>query len=129
MSSYSPGYGDVSYDSNGYLSFLPTPDYGTNPWTSLVQTQQGNVNNAQNAAGSMLPMMQNQLQGQVQAFQQFANTSGYPSWPNPAGLGTQIGLAPTQQATSQNQTASQPADISSRGLNPWSLKGEAMARY
>jgi len=71
----------------------------------------------------MLPMMQNQLQGQVQAFQQFANTSGYPSWPNPAGLGTQTGLAPTQQATSQ------PADISSRGLNPWSLKGEAMARY
>ena len=128
MGSYSSGFGDVSYDSNGYVNFLPTPDYGTNPWTSLVQTQQGNVNIAQGAQ-SMIPGMQNQLQGQMQAFQNFANTSGYPSYPNPAGLGTQTGIMPTTQTSSQSQMTTAPADISSRGLNPWSLKGEAMARY
>ena len=72
---YQAGYGETSYDSNGYLNFLPTPDYGTNPWSSFVQSQQGNVNSAQGAAAG-IPGMQQQLQSQMQAYQQAINATG-----------------------------------------------------
>ena len=126
MADYQTGYGDASYDSNGYLNFLPTPDYGTNPWSSFVQSQQGNFNSAQNAASTMIPGMQQQLQGQMQAYQQAIDPSLYPSFPNAGGLGTQAGYsaAPAQTQQSSNQ-ADGPVP---RGLNPWSLQGEALSR-
>ena len=124
---YQAGYGDTSYDSNGYINFLPTPDYGTNPWTSVSQGQQGNFNTAQNAAATMIPGLQNQIQSQMQAYQQTINANAYPSFPNAAGLGTQTGYgsAPAQNSNQQSQSEG-PAP---RGLNPWSLQGEALSRY
>ena len=127
MISYDPSYGSVSYDANGYMNFLPTPEYGANPWSSMVQTQQGNVNTAQGTAGSMLPQYQQNMQNQMSAFGQYLNTSGYPSFPNPGGFGSQTGYTQgSSPATNQTKTDS---GAISRGLNPWSLQGEAMARY
>ena len=128
MAGYQSGYGDVSYDSNGYLNFLPTPDYGTNPWSSFVQTQQGNVNTAQNAASSMIPGMQQQLQGQMQAYSQTINANAYPSFPNAGGLGTQAGYGAAPAQTSQSNSNQSDGPVP-RGLNPWSLQGEALSRY
>ena len=125
MDSYQSGYGDVSYDPNGYLNFVPTPDYGTNPWTSVSQAQQGNYNTAQNAAATQIPGMQNQLQSQVDAYNQAINANAYPSFPNAGGLGTQAGYGTAQPQTSDSN--SQPG-TRPRGLNPWSLQGEALSR-
>jgi len=124
---YQSGYGDTSYDSNGYLNFLPTPDYGANPWSSFVQSQQGNVNAAQGAAAG-IPGMQQQLQSQMQAYQQAINANAYPSFPNAGGLGTQTGYSSAPPAQNQNSNQQSDGPVP-RGLNPWSLQGEGLSRY
>ncbi len=109
----------VTYDSNGYAQMLAPVDYGTNPWSGMVASQNGNVQTA-NAAQAMLPGIGQQMAGDTQNMNNYAqSTAPYPAQPNAYGLGAPL-AQPTTQGTDQG--------ITSRGMTPWSLQGEALSR-
>jgi len=107
-------------DANGYMPIYGIPDYGPNPWEEVTNQSQGNVNNANNAF-AQIPNMEMKLQDRMGAMQAFADSTGYPSFPNAGGLGSQ------QPFSSQPQVGS-AGDSGSRSTNPWSLSGEALSR-
>jgi len=99
----------------GYMPFMNVPDYGTNPWSGMVAEANGNVNSANNAAAG-IPGMQQNAQSQMNAMNAYAQSTQYPAMENDYGLG------------SQPQAAKADPGATSRGFNPWSLQGEALAR-
>lgn len=111
-----------TYDANGYMQPMQVPDYGTNPWSPLVAGQNANVQ-AANGAQAQLPKLGQDLGGQIQNLNNYANSTAYPATPNAFGLGAP--LMPMQQDSSQGK--GDPSDTS-RGFNPWSLQGEALSR-
>lgn len=100
-----------------YLDMLEIPDYGPNPWSGMAQGAQGDANTA-SAAAAGIPGAQQNIAQSASDMQAYAQSTSYPTMPNDYNLG------------SQNSGGSQSSDpgASSRGFNPWSLKGEALSR-
>ncbi len=99
----------------------PSAAKASSPWAlppDLMQSLQGAVGGMNTAlqAQNQIPSLMGALQ-QTQAQSQALDTSDYPTYPNPAGLGTQNGGAP-----------SAPQYLADRGLTPYSLPGEASVR-
>lgn len=96
-----------------------------NPYLSQISQGMGQVSMDQNAASQGAQTGQQNISGMQNAI----NAQSYPSFPNSMGLGTQTGYGtmPTQAPPMQPQNQIVP-DMTSRGFNPWSLQGEAMAR-
>lgn len=101
-----PAPGQQAAAGSGYQSPMATPSYGANPWGITPQSQidQG------------MTQSQNNLQGMGSKL-----NSLYPTYSNSMGLGS----GNFGQGSQQNPT---PAADNSRGLNPWSLSGEALSR-
>lgn len=100
----------------GYLPLMETPDFGQNPWSGMVGEANQNLNQANNAAAN-IPGMQQNTQAQINSMNAYANSTQYPAMQNDYGLGSQPQAA-----------AKADPGATSRGFNPWSLQGEALAR-
>lgn len=88
-----------------------------------IQSAVGGMNTALQAQGQIPGLLGSVQQGQQQLQQsQALDTSTYPTYPNPAGLGTQTGSQAPVQAVSAAQY------IADRGQTPWSYIGEALSR-
>ena len=111
----------TTYDANGYINSIPTPDYGANPWTQVTQDSFGYFNNAQNTALTQIPQMQQNLQNQQSQYSAFS--SQYPTFPNAAGIGS-------QEPMGQPQVKQQPQQQAGAGqsFNPYSLVGDDNTR-
>jgi hypothetical protein len=107
----------TSYDPNGYVNTIQTPDYGQNPWTQIAQQQQGNLNAANTGAMGIPGMMQNN-QSQIDAMNTYAaQSSQYPMFP-----------AETTVQNNQQQSPQTPINLGAQARNPWALMGEANSR-
>ncbi len=103
-----PMPGQQAPEGSGYQNPMALPDYGANPWGGLAQQSAATAQTNSAQAQSNIQGMAGKLAGM------------YPTYQNSMGLGSgNFGQAQRQQAP--------PAD-NSRGMNPWSLSGEALAR-
>lgn len=113
----------ITPGQDGYQALLEIPDYGENPYSAIAQQsfQQMQASGQAAQQGVEAAMGKIESQGQQLAKMQ----SGYPSFPNDFGLGSQqVSQAPPQAS------APPPAGPSSAssGMNPWSMQGEALSR-
>jgi hypothetical protein len=114
---------------DGYLQQMAVPDYGPNPWAQATTDANNQLQNSSYQSAIGIPQGQWNIQNQQGQMDSFAKSSGvgYPTFPNSAGIGSQVPFAAPQQ---QQQPAQSPitADSGSRGFTPWSLSGEALSR-
>lgn len=119
----------ITPGSNGYQATVAIPDYGPNPWAGQVQGDSA-------YASQQTAQSQQALGAAQQTMTNYSNaTAPYPTYPNSAGVGSQnaFGSAPPQAASPAPATPTISGDgmlgtTTSSGFNPWSLKGEALAR-
>lgn len=113
--------------SNGYQSLQSVPNYGSNPWSGMIAGDTATATAQTTAATAAVGGAQTQMTNYQNA------TAAYPTYPNPSGLGSQNAYstpapaAPTP-ATPTIQSDGSLGTTTSSGFNPWSLKGEALAR-
>ena len=104
----------------------------TDPYAAQIQWGENQAGGYASQATAQLPGMMNGLDQSQQGLNQYAASSGYPSYPNAAGAGNQMAGASQPAAQPMNTTnmagSSDPSTGGAYGMNPWSLTGEAMTR-
>lgn len=118
---YGPGGALQPRNTNVAVGSVPY-----NPYSAAVSDASAQLGSTVAAAQTQTQQAQQAQADGTQAMNQYGAATGYPSYPNQAGLGTQVPFAP-QPPTSPTTTSGDPG-ATSRGFNPWSLTGEANAR-
>lgn len=111
MSYATPGMVSNNWGTHVAFANQAGADVGPSPWDEALKQSQQNMQTAQKAS-LQIPQLQQNLQQSI---------NSYPAFENEFGLG---GPPIGGQA---RQSAQPTPSVASRGFNPWSLQGEALA--
>jgi hypothetical protein len=137
MPPYNP-WGAMTPDANGYMPQMQMQEQ-VNPYAQGIASSQNQMGYDQNQMQQQGPQMQGMMGSQMTQMQNYAGASSpsqsYPSYPNAAGAGNQMGMnipqmqPPTMLGSGQQGNGgSMNPTTGSQAFNPWSLSGEAMSR-